>query len=169
MSNTDNTFPSPEDQLDDAESRPSGTMLVTLVLLIAGLLLSSFMMLHYGFKAGGKKATLPSLNFSELKPYQHELNQSSLQESVAQEDSSTEQDSGGISQLLASRSEKVRWPRLRVTGFGRSSDGTGFAIINGKQVFLGELVDGKAKLIEVRSHDVVVEYMGETRILSDEH
>ncbi|MBT8043036.1 MAG: hypothetical protein HKP10_02455 [Kiritimatiellales bacterium] len=172
MSNTDNTSPNPETHLADTETRPYSSMLVTLLLLIAGLLLSSVLMLHYGYKAGGEKMALPGVNFTELKEkgvaYQQQVTQPASDDPVAQEPpQKTEQESGGIGQLLAARGEKVRWPRLRLTGFGRSSDGTGgFAIINNQQVFLGELIDGKAKLIEVRTHDVVVEYKGETRIIS---
>jgi hypothetical protein len=61
---------------------------------------------------------------------------------------------------LFQKRDEVKWPRLTVTGFGRVNDGTGgFAIINGEQVMLNNFI-GDVKLVEVREHDIVVEYQG---------
>ena len=63
--------------------------------------------------------------------------------------------------------KKVRWPKLKLTAFGKSSDGqSGFAKINGQYVLPGGLIGGKVRLVEIRPHDVVVEYQGETRSLT---
>ncbi len=59
----------------------------------------------------------------------------------------------------------VRWPKLKVTGFGTSADAEGgFAIINGKHVLVNTFI-GEVKLVEIRTHGAVVEYKGEQKIL----
>jgi len=66
------------------------------------------------------------------------------------------------------RENTVRWPKLKVTGFGTSTDIDGsFAIINGQRVLLNHYING-VQLVEIRAHDIVVEYKGERRILADE-
>lgn len=64
--------------------------------------------------------------------------------------------------------ETVRWPRLKLTGFGRSADsGNAFAIINGRNVVVDSCI-GDVRLVEIRQQGVVVEYQGEQRLLTVE-
>jgi hypothetical protein len=61
---------------------------------------------------------------------------------------------------------EVRWPKLKLTGFGRSADGEGgFGIINEKHVLKGQEISG-VKLVEIRAHGVVLEYKGERKTLA---
>ena len=77
-----------------------------------------------------------------------------------------EPSSGGF-KLFGDRPAKVNWPKLKLTGFGTSADGSGgFAIINNTQVHPGQLINDKVKLVEVREHDVIVEYKGEQKSLT---
>ena len=167
----------PEDS-EESGNTPShsGTMLVTMLLLIAGFSLSSFMLFYYGVKAGNTDGTQRKLfDFAALKEkgaaYTAQLKSPDKPESGDHADpgaaATDQKKSEGLKLFSSKNNGKVRWPKMKLTGFGTSSDGTeGFAIINGKQFHPGQLIDGKAKLVEVRSQDVVLEYMGETRTLT---
>jgi hypothetical protein len=64
----------------------------------------------------------------------------------------------------------THWPRLKLAGFGKSEDESGnFDIINGKKVHPVQNIAGRVKLIEIRDHDVLVEFKGESRILTIEN
>jgi hypothetical protein len=164
--------PVSEEQVNIEEPSQRGTMLVTLLLLICGFLMASFMMLHYGFKAKYPEGKAIGLDLDALKEkgkaYATRLKKPEKpEEAPTEQKAATSPDTSGINKLFGARDGKVRWPKLKLTGFGSSTDGSGgFAIINGKQVLPGQLIDNKAKLAEIRSQDVVVEYMGETRTLT---
>lgn len=72
--------------------------------------------------------------------------------------------------LFPDRSLLNHWPRLKLAGFGKSEEKSGdFAIINGKKVHLEQTIAGKVRLVEIRDHDVIVEFNGEKRILTIEN
>ena len=162
------TPPEIQDEIYDGQGAPSpGTMLVTMLLLIAGLLLTSVLMMNYlnktkaesgeegfGFSELLAKAKALTVQVPPAQTMETEPAQSSPLENLKQMVSNT------------SSSDKVRWPRLKLTGFGTSTDGLeSFAIINGEQVHPGQTV-GKVNVVEVRAHDVVVEYKGEQKLLT---
>lgn len=182
MSELSNEPSIPEEPLELGEEQAAsqGTMLVTMLLLIAGFLLSSAMLLHYGFKAAPSEDGRPGFDLAAFKAkkqaFTEQLKKAEKPEpaearqttetQVATAEEKKPEPSGGI-KLFGSKGDKVRWPKLKLTGFGSSSEGSGgFAIINDKQYHPGQVIDGKAKVVEIRSQDVVVEYMGETRTLT---
>ncbi|MEA2069275.1 MAG: general secretion pathway protein GspB [Verrucomicrobiota bacterium] len=173
MSELSNEPPISEEQAKIEEPRQHGAMLVTLLLLICGFLMASFMMLHYGLQARHPEGKSIGFDLAALKEkgtvYAARLKATEKpgkEEPPVQEATTLPNDSS-IKNLFGKLDGKVRWPKLKLTGFGSSTDGSGgFAIINGKQVHPGQLIDKKARLAEIRSQDVVVEYMGETRTLT---
>ncbi|MEN8255462.1 MAG: hypothetical protein ABFR33_08330 [Verrucomicrobiota bacterium] len=59
----------------------------------------------------------------------------------------------------------VRWPKLKLTGFGTpSGNDSGFAIINGKHVVVGGTVNG-ATLVRILEYGVLLEYKGERKVV----
>lgn len=162
---------SPEDSLPETgKSSSPAVMLVTLLLLISALSLTGFMMLHYARDRQPPAEWAPSESADETITLKDRANallrefkkppQTNAYESKADKD-------GGIGGLFTKRKSEVRWPRLKLTGLGTSvGSGEAFAIINGGPYTPGELIDGKVVLIEVRAHDVVVEYQGETKNLT---
>lgn len=173
MSELSSDPPISEEQVKIEEPRQHGTMLVTLLLLICGFLMASFMMLHYGFQAKHPEGKSIGFDLDALKEkgkvYAARLKapEKPGEEAPPIQEATTHPDDSNIKKLFGKLDGKVRWPKLKLTGFGSSADGTGgFAIINGKQVHPGQLIDKKARLTEIRSQDVVVEYMGETRTLT---
>ena len=169
MSELSNNPSTPEEIINSEESSSSRTMFVTLILLIAGLLLASAMMTHYASKKINSNHEI-TFDFSALiekvKTYDAALQKSETSNSVQSTTTANTKDSG-IGNLFKNRGNKVHWPKLKLTGFGSSTDGRGgFAIINGAPVHPGQLINGKVKLDQIRTHDVIVEYMGETKILT---
>jgi hypothetical protein len=70
--------------------------------------------------------------------------------------------------MSSATSTRTHWPHLSITGSGNTADGTkGYAIINGKLIHIGEIID-QVMLIEVRGNNIVVEYNGEQKTLSDD-
>ena len=62
----------------------------------------------------------------------------------------------------------MKWPKLKLEGFGKSADGEGgFAIINGKQILVGGSI-GDVKVLQIKTHGVLVELENEQRVLSVE-
>lgn len=171
MSDLSNETPNVEESDNFEESSSPRTMLVTLALLIAGFLLSSTMMLYYASKktgTGGKGTDFMIDVASLIK--KGKINAEQLKNKIEKPKPSTQEtledpEDKGIGKLFSDRAENVRWPKLTLTGFGSSTEG-GFAIINGKQIHPGQQIDGKVTLSEVRSHDIVVEYKGETKTLT---
>ncbi len=173
MSELSNESPIQE-EADNIEKNPSSrTMLVTIVLLIAGFFMAGTMMLHYSSKKVGtgsetKNAAFSfSALFSQGKEYAAQLQKPKAATPITQSAETTEHEEQKPNKLFGKRDVKVNWPKMKVTGFGSSTSGGGdFAIINGKQILQGQLIDGKVKLSKIRSHDVIVEYKGETKTLS---
>jgi len=161
--------PLPEESDNHEESTSSRSLLVTMVLMIAGFILTGTMMMHYATKRGGGTAGMksPVFNIAGLmekgKAYQAHRKESK----AAKPDIQADTQEKSLGKLFSQRREKVRWPKLNLTGFGSTTDGTGgFAIINGDHVHPGQLIGGKVTLKEVRSFDVIVEYMGEQKTLT---
>jgi hypothetical protein len=170
VSDLSNTPEIQEETYDDLATPSPGTMLFTLLLLIAGLLLASALMVNhlqniktetgekgigfFGLVAKAKAMTVRVPTQQPVEPVEASTPQASPIENLKNMVSS------------AGSSDKVRWPRLKLTGFGTSTDGLeSFAIINGEQMHPGQIVD-KVAVVEVRAHDVVVEYMGERKMLT---
>ncbi|VGO14948.1 hypothetical protein PDESU_03528 [Pontiella desulfatans] len=186
MSELSNEPPLVEDQVEFEETPSHGIMLTTLLLLIAGLLMCSAMLFHYGFKAKSPDGEPSKFNLAAIKQKMHAL--SAQQEKPEPTTPSTPtppktqppppnvppveaaqapKPDSGINKFFAKRDDKLRWPKLKLTSFGSSTlPGGDFAIINGDQVHPGQLIEDKVTLVEVRDQDVVVEYMGETRTLT---
>ncbi len=172
MSELINNEPLPEEDIDiDSGPRSSWIMLITMLLLIAGFLLSTTLLMNQTLKARSADGE-PIFNLSALA----ESSAAALKPAPRQKNVDTESESeehgghtpiDGFKNLVMGEPSDggVRWPRLKLTGFGKSADGTeSFAYLNGDLVHPGEFA-GKVKLIEVREHDVVVEYKGELRNL----
>lgn len=172
MSDLSNSLTSPEDNGTDLKPAGGGRMLVTILLLICTLVLTSIMMIHYGIRMQGSEEGISSFNIADLtgKGMEPALSHSFSFESEAVTDDTQIAEEESINdkfgKLLQTHSDQVRWPKLKVTGLGSSKGGDGdFAIINGNQMHPGQTSKDGVKLIEVRSHDIVVEYMGEQRSL----
>ncbi|MEE9367672.1 MAG: general secretion pathway protein GspB [Pontiella sp.] len=171
MSDLSNAPPIPEESVIIEESASPWTMVVTMLLLISGFLLASTMMLHYSSPKIGEQGEITEVpfNISALiakgKSYAANLKKPEKAAAVEPEKIAKSEKST-VSKLFGNRSDTVRWPKLKLAGFGSATEGDGgFAIINGKQIQPGQLIDGKVQLKLIRSHDVVVEYMGETKTL----
>lgn len=178
MSELSNDPPIHDEPFEIEEDAPAaqGTLLVTLLLLIAGFLLSSAMLFHYGFKS------LPSDGKPEFNLAAWKAKMAATAEQLKKPEAPTQEpaegkpvaagtkekpEAGGINKLFAPHGDRVKWPKLKLTGFGSSTDGKGgFAIINGKQYHPGQMIGDKVMVVEIRSLDVVVEYGGETRTLT---
>lgn len=172
MSDLSNTPEIQEDPFDEQEASSPWTMLFTLLLLIAGLLLASVLMVNHVNKTKAENGET-GINFSDLvakvKGVTAKVPPPQAEEQAAA--SPAEQSPTALQNLKkivssAASSDKVRWPRLKLTGFGTSTDGLeSFAIINGEQVHPGQIID-KVEVVDVRAHDVIVEYMGERKTLT---
>lgn len=158
------------DTLETKKTSSPWTMLFTMLLLIAGFCMASAM-LAYQIIEQKKQDAEPNLSLSALTEKGKSLWSrlpalpDTKKEGTVLEKEPTPIDS--LKNIVAgSGGDNVRWPRLKLTGYGKSIRGTeDFAIINGDKVHPGEYV-GKVKLVEVRDHDVVVEYMGERKLLT---
>lgn len=143
-------------------------MLTTFMLLITGLLLTSFMLLYYAWEHTDRMG-LESFNFSKILNtvnQQPAANPSADPELMPQVAAPAQKEKNGKSIFPSTNSTKVKWPNIKLSGFGTSSDGSGgFAIINGEQVLQGGSA-GKITLLEVHAHAIVVEYMGDQKTLT---
>lgn len=158
----------------DAETTAStGVIFTTILLLIGGLLLTSAMLFYYGLKGAGENAESISgltqiWELATSKPTQAQTKPEIDTLPVATTTPDAEAKPAGISFKNIFSKEgtgSVRWPRLKLAGFGLPSDGeVGFAIINGKQIIEGNTI-GDVTLVEILDHGVIVEYKGETKTL----
>jgi hypothetical protein len=162
---------SEHEAMDGQELHAPWTMLVTMCLLIAGFLFAGMLLVQQILAARSVEGT-PIFSLPALVEKGRSLTTRPPVTEVSPEKDSGDAASSspfeGLKQIVASRSssDEIKWPRLKVTGFGKSADGSEkFAIINGDLVHPGEYAD-KVKLVEVRAHDVVVEYRGERRNLT---
>ena len=175
LSNNISLSENPADEIES--STPPTVMLMTIILLIASLFLTSFMMLHYA-KRHNRTLTDATLNSQQDTSGLHLLAASSFLKKLSPAEPKAATPSVAtaiepadknnvIDQLFKSRGSNVKWPKLKLTGFGTASDGSdGFAIINNQQYHVGQFINGKARLLEVRKHDVLVELDGKTKTLS---
>ena len=158
------------DEGNSADETSPLVMLMTLLLLIAGLLFASILMIQHTMVAqttdGERLFSLDSLRSAGSSWVSRPIAAAS-QANDTESTSPTTLDE--LKQLVSERSsDTLKWPRLKLTGFGSSKEGSdNFAKINGNLVHPGEYV-GKVRLVEVRSSDVVVEYMGEYKYLTVE-
>jgi hypothetical protein len=170
VSDLSNTPEMQEETYDGLEAPSPWIMLFTMLLLIAGLLLASALMVNHVNKTKAETGE-KGLVFSELVAKAKSMTvRVPPQQTVEPVAAPTPQTSPleNLKKMVSSAgsSDKVRWPRLKLTGFGTSTDGLeSFAIINGEQVHPGQVVD-KVAVVEVRAHDVVVEYRGERKTLT---
>ncbi len=159
------------DLTEEEEVHAQWTMLLTILLLIAGFLFASTLLMHQVVQARSPEDKPIFQLFSLIEKGKSFAARAPARETPSEEIRETQSSPlEGIKKIVISQvsSEKVRWPRLRMTGFGKAADGSeGFAIINGELVHPGELA-GKVTLVEVRAHDVVVEYKGERKNLTVE-
>jgi len=170
VSNLSKTPQIRQDTYDDHDSPSPWTMLITMLLLIAGLLLASLLMINHLSKSRTDSGET-GFDFSAMLTRDRSMTAQAPQpqsvEPVAEPAPQTSAfDSLKKMVSSAGSSDKVRWPRLKLTGFGTSTDAAeSFAIINGEHVHPGQIVD-KVEVVEVRAHDVIVEYMGERKTLT---
>ena len=164
-------IPEIQDEIYDGREAPSpGAMLFTMVLLIAGLLLASVLMMNHVNKTAGESGE-KGLHFSGLVAKAKAMTTGGPSPQTVEPVAAPTPQSSPLENLKnmvssTSSSDKVRWPRLKLTGFGTSTDAQeSFAIINGKQVHPGQIVD-KVEVVEIRAYDVVVEYMGAQKTLT---
>jgi hypothetical protein len=170
VSNLSDDVPYPEEPVNNENSTPSRVMLFTLLLLIAGFLLTGTMLLYYANAQRGNPQPMET-GMEEPAPTEERsfFNKLGLSARTAEPDTAaTNTNEGIMDQLFGQRNgSSVNWPRMKLVGFGTATDGSGgFAIINNHQYRQGDLISGKVKLIEIRRHDVLLEYGGETKTLS---
>ncbi|MDF7809115.1 hypothetical protein P4E94_16840 [Pontiellaceae bacterium B12219] len=173
-----NDIPASENPLNSGhQSPPPAVMMITLLLLISTLLLTGFMMMYYSrtYKEQAPNSVANETSSSDLPPnpltklLPKKDNEQTSGTSISSEhsDSQSEEKNGMINQLFGTKTDSVRWPKMKLTGFGTSADGTGgFAIINNHKYNTGQLIGGKVRLIEVRKYDVLLEMSGETNTLT---
>jgi hypothetical protein len=159
----------PETDLEHEDRKSPWTMLVTMILLSAGLLLSGAMLLNRAqgeiqttnASAAGLAAFLNNGKtlLSEAKNKAAQQKESDL---LAENTNGDE----GVGRFFQRQTGTVRWPKLKLTGFGSSTDGaSGFAIINGQHVIAGQQIS-KVTVIDIGAQSVMVEFKGEQRTLS---
>ncbi len=161
MSDLENLSPTPENS-DEPKKISPGVMLTTMLLLIVGLLLSSILLLYSALKRqGGPDAELNmEALIEQAKAHTAQPRKTEQPAELKPENPSTD-----LKQIFSGNTGKTtKWPKLKLTGFGSSAQG-GFAIINGRQVLLNESI-GPVQLVAIRSHGVIVEYMGERKTLT---
>ena len=169
VSKTDLPPISDKDEPSDASSS-SRAMLMTMLLLIAGLILSSAMMLHYAFEgeegsggiglAGPEEADSTWTGDSDGSPGKDAASAPADGPAYAPAESA-------VSRFFSARDDgTVKWPKLKLTGFGKSKDKEdSFAIINGQHVTVSNYIND-VQLVEIRAHGAVVEYRGERRVIT---
>jgi len=172
VSNLSNEVPFPKEPINDENPTPSRVMLFTLLLLIAGLLMTGTMMLYYSNAHRGDREQTTA---ATAEPAQTDNPLSSFIEKMDSKTRAPDSDSaktntgrGVMGQLFGGRNNfSANWPKLKLTGFGSATDGSGgFAIINNHQYRRGHRTNGKSKLIEIEKHDVLMEYEVETNTIS---
>lgn len=174
MTDLSNTPPDPENDNDNPESPTSPrVMLITMILLISGLALSSVMFLNYAMDGREEGDQTMASAFAKLmekgKALIPEPEPMKNPKPLEEEPLETTEIASGSSMMRFFSSEKptvVRWPKLKLTGFGKGYNGqSDFAIINNEQILVGTPID-EVMLIEVLTQGVVVEYKGERKTLN---
>ena len=161
---------------DNAPPSP-WVMLITMLLLISGLILSSAMLVHYAMDGKEGETGKSFFDFARLQKEGKEFSskaQAATKQGETGNESATptasDSSDSSIMRFFSGGGDDgtVHWPKLKVTGFGKSTDTeAGFAIINGKHVLVNNFI-GEVKLVEIRTHGAVVEYKGECKVLAIE-
>lgn len=170
--------PVPENDNTTPVSSSPWVMLITMLLLISGLILSSAILVHYAMDgkegADGKSIVdFSRLFLGEGKELSAESQAAEKQAETATQPSDQAASNPSDSSFFRFFSGKkddgtVHWPKLKVSGFGKSTDTeAGFAIINGKHVLVNSSI-GEVKLVEIRAQGALVEYKGEQKVLTVE-
>lgn len=169
---------------NDNEAHPPAAprvMFITILLMISGLLLTSVMLIHYGLKSTDENGqpisglsniktmlkSKPAPPQSDPKPRASVPAPQPVEPPENTEKTTSSKPEGfNIKNLFSMAGNgNVRWPRLRLTGFGLPATGeAGFAIINGKHIAEGSTINGVV-LVEILAEGVVVQYKGETKKL----
>jgi len=165
--------PPPRESDRNAESKSSpGTMFVSILLLIASLLLTSVLLLDSGFDRKGRPEK-SAFGFPLPLEKAKGLFSAEKAESTATASPTLQGKTSKKKGLLGfsfkeKKKDNVHWPRLKLTGFGKAAAGeTGFAIINGKRVDVGDVANG-AIVVGILDQGVELEYQGATKILTME-
>lgn len=176
MSEASNTPAPPEEGPAEAADRRAQSpwiMLTTMLLLVLGFLLTSTLLTVRTLQArspAGRPIFEPAALLEKGKTFVMRPKTMPAESKPEATDSEAPSKLEDLKKRVMSQnaSAKVRWPRLSMTGSGSTADGTeGYAIINGELIHLGEQV-GQVTLVEVRGNNVVVEYKGERKILTNE-
>lgn len=173
MTELSNAPPIPETDKEAPQHTSPWIMLTSMLLLIAGLVLTSAMLVHYALErrsgADGSRFDLSQLleKGKTLSAQAKARVAESSKPKAAVEEPETGKTTGmGMKRFFPGGNGAVRWPKLKLTGFGKPTDGEGgFAIINEKHVLKEQEIAG-VKLVEIRAHGVVVEYKGERKTLA---
>lgn len=162
----DNTAPAP--------SSP-WVMLITMLMMIAGLILSSAMLMRYAMD--GKEGTpgISIFDFAKLLEEGKDFSSKAQADnrhgetgSMSSAPTVSNPSDSSIRRFFPGGGDDgtVRWPKLKLSGFGKATDTEAdFAIINGKYVLVNTSI-GEVKLVEIRAHGAVVEYKGEQKVLT---
>ena len=174
MTELSNDPPIPETDQEAPEQNSPWIMLTSMLLLIAGLILTSAMLIHYAPEHSSGEQDGPRSEWSQLlekgktladqaqaKKIENKTSTASVEKTKPGKTEAT-----GIKRFFTRDNSDIRWPKLKLTGFGKSADGEGgFGIINEKHILKGQEISG-AKLVEIRAHGVVLEYKGERKVLA---
>ena len=159
------------DESDNEQTTSQKAMLTTTFLLISGLILTSVMLILYGFdNPKNQKSPEQIQAWEQFKLQLTELKSEKKTDTTAPSpdalDSSIKSSEPSIKNWLSKISSgNVRWPNLQLTGFSKGKITS--AIINNKQVMEGGVIKG-AKVLEIQEYGVLMEYKGETKTLSVE-
>jgi len=175
MSGKDNEPTLHGTEQDGERNSAPGTMLVSVLLLIAGLLLTSALLLDSGLARKGqtgKNRTGFSQTLEKAKGLLASAKAKSATRAPSPGPQAKTSKTGKKGILGFSFREKkksdVHWPHLKLSGFGKAAAGeTGFAIINGKRIDEGSGING-ATVVKVLDQGVELEYQGATKILAME-
>jgi len=166
--------PAPEnDNITPASSSSPWVMVISMLLLISGLILSSAMLMHYAMDGKEGTAMESTFDFARLmekgKGFPAKA-QATREQTAIENEPPTATDSKPVDsffkKFFSGRGNgTVRWPKLKLAGFGTPSGGeVGFAIINGKHIVVGGTVNG-ATLVKILEYGVLLEYKGETKTI----
>lgn len=171
---TETSTPPQIPENDNPSQASPRVMLFSMLLLISGLILTSAVLIHYATD-GQSELTWKSITditrfVPEAKdpPAEPAAEQVAATQSTSSPSVVSHSTDSIMKKLFSGRNRDdgtVRWPKLKVTGIGKSSDAEGaFAIINGKQILVNTYI-GEVKLVEIRTHGAVVEYKDEQKLL----
>ena len=163
-----------EREPEEQDEHSTWSMMFTMLLMTGGFLFAGGLLIQQTLSATNKDGA-PLFQWSQMVEQARAMRARPEVSEPAGEEAAAEPHSQSstieeIKKIVSfAPTDSVRWPRLKLTGFGKSTDGAeSFAIINGDLVHAGEYT-GKVKLVEIRTHDVVVEYKGEQKTLTVQH